>query len=151
MILGAAALALGAVYYAAVRPMAMAAGLASIDDQRFPALALALGSLPTLIHVLAFSLLTSAVGTTSAAGRAWTCAAWVAINALFELGQRETVARVLATQLDQWCGAMVSCSRTGQYFVRGTFDFMDIAAGALGGLVAYTILTHTVCHAERAS
>jgi hypothetical protein len=143
MILGAAALALGAFYYTSVRPLAIAAGLTSNDAQRLPVLALALGSLPTLIHVLAFSLLTGAVGTTSAAGRAWTCAVWAAINALFELGQRESVARVLATRLDDWCGNVSVCTRTGQYFMRGTFDFTDIAAGALGGLLAYTILKNT--------
>ena len=149
--MGAATLALGAVYYLSVRPMAVAVGLASIDAQRLPLLALALGSLPTMLHVLAFSLLTSSFGSRRAASHAWNCAAWVGINALFEIGQHELVARVLAAKLDSWCGATIACARTGQYFAQGTFDFTDIAAGALGGLLAYKILKYTDRHAENLS
>jgi hypothetical protein len=128
--------------------MAVAAGLISNDAQRVPVLALALGSLPTLIHVLAFSLLAGALNARTPASHASICATWAGINALFEIGQNAVVARLLAAQLDRWCGAMTACVRASQYFIRGTFDWMDIVAGTLGGVLAYKILSDADRHAE---
>ena len=148
---GAATLALGAVYYFSVRPMAISAGFASIDAQGLPVLALALGSLPTFLHVLAFSLLTGALNGMPASSRAWNCAVWAGVNAVFEIGQHETVARVLVVQLYSWCGTTIACARTSQYFAHGTFDIADLIAGSLGGLLAYTILNNSARHAESVS
>lgn len=148
MFLGAATLAIGAAYYLAVRPQAVAAGLASFDKQGSVVAALTLGSLPTFLHVLAFSLFGGALSAPFASNRAWVCIAWVGVNALFEVGQHAAVVRVLATHAHDWCGHINACARTGQYFSRGTFDFTDIAAGALGGLVAYTILNSRDRRAE---
>jgi hypothetical protein len=149
-LIGVSTLAAGAVYYLSVRPMAIAAGFASTDAQRLPVIAIALGSLPTFLHVLAFSMLTGALGE-SASSRIRSCTAWAGVNALFEVAQHATVARLLAEKLDLWCGEYFVCARTGQYFLRGTFDIADIAAGALGGLLAYTILKCRSHHAESVS
>lgn len=151
MVLGAATLALGAVYYLSVRPMAIAAGFASIDSQQPPIVVLALGSLPTFLHVLAFSMLTGALGASAESSRAWACIAWASVDGLFEFGQHEIVARLLVAQLDLRCGTNFVCARSGQFFLHGTFDIADIAAGALGGLLAYTILKYPIRHAESAS
>ncbi len=148
--IGVATLGLGAVYYLSIRPLAIAAGFASSDAQLLPILALALGSIPTFLHVLAFSMLAGALGE-SASDRIRSCTGWVGVNALFEVGQHATVARLLVKTLDRWCGEYFVCARTGQYFLRGTFDSADIAAGALGGLLAYIILKCRSRHAESVS
>lgn len=137
---GAAALVFGAIYYAALRPAATAAGLASSDAAGAPVLATVLGALPTFLHVSAFALLTGAVAACGARGRAWLCASWVGIDALFEIGQHVAIGPTLAAQLGQWCGALSACTRTGRFFAQGTFDTADLVAGILGGLAAYALL-----------
>ncbi len=135
-----AALAFGAAYYAGLRPAATTAGFASTGSSWGPVVTTILGSLPTFLHAGAFALLTSVVGTMSARGRAWTCASWVGIDALFEVGQHAALGPTLAVQLEYWCGAMNACTRAGRFFAQGTYDPADVVAGVLGGLAAYGLL-----------
>lgn len=98
-----------------------------------------LGSAPSFLHACAFSLLTAvAAGSTRYAA---ICAAWAGINALFELGQHPTVAPALIAALPDWFAQVPLLDRVGAFFGGGTFDRTDMAAAALGALVAWYWLT----------
>jgi hypothetical protein len=88
-----------------------------------------LGWLPTFSHVFAFALLTYL-----ALGRRHlllACLLWVAVNALFELGQAlpaDTV-RLLPDFLN-----------LHTYFIHGVFDPLDLLACAAGGGAAWVLI-----------
>lgn len=96
--------------------------------------------LPSFLHVLAFTLLTVAIlRPRSRGGIAAVAGAWCATNVLFEIGQHTLIARLIAASLPAWFGHVALLENVGPYFLRGTFDYADIAAAVAGGSVAYLI------------
>lgn len=123
--LGGALLVLGGLFYLLVRPVGFGAQW--------------LGAAPTLLHVVALSLL---MGATTAPGRRGAiviCATWVGVNALFELGQAPAAAAAISNWLGVHCDAF-ACRRSAQFFLRGTFDVLDLVAALLGGGIAWRLL-----------
>lgn len=91
------------------------------------------GHLPTFLHPLVFILITAAVL------RPWPrllpaiCAAWFAIECLFELGQ-------MVAAVPSWFDSVPMLRITADYFTRGTFDPLDILSIGLGTVIAYPIV-----------
>lgn len=98
-------------------------------------------SLPSFLHVYAFSLLTAAVTTTRAP--ATIAGAWCATELLFELGQHPAIAPAIAAAMPAWFSAIPLLENIGPYFVRGTFDPADISATIAGALIAYLTIIFT--------
>lgn len=105
-----------------------------------------LGSMPTLLHVFAFSLLTIGIAGLSGFGaRLGFTALWVAVNALFELAQ--------AVDHAAFARALDTLSMGGSAFERfvtdGVFDMRDIWGGVVGGGLAMLVSSITTSKEER--
>jgi hypothetical protein len=126
ILLAFAALALGAATYLALRPPPLLMDALSLrSDYRRSAhhdLRWLIGSLPSLLHVYAFSLLTVPL-LQRQMERAVVVAAsfWVVVNVLFEVGQAASLKSFWAEfALDGGAGLLVG------YFLFGTFDWNDV-------------------------
>jgi len=95
------------------------------------------GWLPGFVHVYAFGLLTAAVLGTTRRAALTGCALWWLIDSLFELGQHPGLSPYLAAATPAWFDGIPFLENTGAYFARGTFDYADLAAIALGALAAW--------------
>ena len=130
---GALALAAGVLYDAGARGA----------EPLTPALGAWGGSLPTLLHSAAFALLALAVSAPWPRLAPWVCSGWLALEAGFELLQRDGTARVLEA-------ALPSAPSWLRAYLDGTFDPLDVLAAAAGALLAFLIATCTMADAEDA-
>ncbi len=105
------------------------------------------GQLPGFIHVYAFGLLTAAALTPTRRFALLSCAAWWAIDSLFEAGQHPAFSPAIAAALPRWFEGFPYLENTGPYFARGTFDPLDLAAIAVGAVAAYGTLV--IMHMRR--
>jgi hypothetical protein len=96
--------------------------------------------LPSAVHPFAFGLLSAALLPVQGAARPAACVAWALVNALFELGQHPLVIARVAHALQATEGPPWLIRPLSNYFVRGTFDVGDLAATALGALLALGLL-----------
>jgi hypothetical protein len=138
--LASAALALGLLVYALDRPPGSAYflpadwSLAANHSRWFGRLG---GYVPEFAHVYAFSLLTVIVL------GAWrklalpSCAAWWAIDSLFEIGQHAAISPHIAAAVPRWFDGIPFLENAAPYFLRGTFDPWDLVAIAFGALAAF--------------
>ncbi|MEJ2406094.1 MAG: hypothetical protein P8171_17690 [Candidatus Thiodiazotropha sp.] len=101
----------------------------------------ACGSLPSLLHVYAFILI-SAYVLQPVTGRQLVtlCLGWFSIEILFEIGQIDSVATLIQPHLPSWSEQLPLASIMDNFLLRGTFDPMDILFTALGTLAAYGLL-----------
>lgn len=96
--------------------------------------------LPTFVHTLAFILITAAIL------RPWPqqlpaiCATWFVIECLFELGQLAPFDNHLATAVPAWFDSVPVLEFTTDYFIRGTYDPLDILSIGLSALIAYPLV-----------
>jgi len=97
-------------------------------------------SVPSFLHVLAMALLTAAFAPPTRRGALVLCAAWVAINWLFESGQHAGLAKPIYQWLQAQCGEWPACHRSALFFRNGTFDTLDLVAAAAGGVCAWLLL-----------
>jgi len=96
--------------------------------------------LPSFVHPFAFSLFTAAALPSRWAPRYGACIAWFAVNAAFEVGQHPLVRSHVATALDEGFGHAALVQPLANYFLRGTFDVIDIVGAALGAVAAAVVL-----------
>ena len=119
-----AVLAMGALVYSLERPadsvLFLPAALSLHDGQTYlpPLLG---GPLPSFLHSLAFSLMTAAMLGPGPRNAALACAAWAAINTLFEFSQYPLFANLTGVGM------------------AGIFDPLDLMAALLGALAAFGI------------
>lgn len=143
--LGASALLLGVWVYAADRPAARTYFLPEgLDLHPGGALFGPLGQhLPTLLHVLGFCLLTAALLRVGWRGALAICGGWLLVDGLFEIGQHEAIAPVLARWTPDWFAHVPVLENTASYFLRGRFDPLDLASIALGAALALALILVT--------
>lgn len=131
-LLALAALALGTLVYALDR----GAGTAVLWPRALtrqggsPVFGAVGGSLPSLAHAFAFSLLSALALPWRRAWQAGACAGWAVVDALFEIGQHRALSGPLGELLPP----------IAAYLRRGTFDPLDVAAGCVGAALAYMLL-----------
>jgi len=97
-------------------------------------------SLPSFVHVFAFSVLTTALLGASRRVAIAACAGWALVNAAFEFGQHPLIAARLSQLTPSWFGNIPILARTQGYFLYGTFDPLDLLFIALGALSAYLLM-----------
>ena len=104
-------------------------------------------SLPTFIHVFAFILITTGLLSPNKRGCLITCACWFTIDCVFELGQRfySYPLKILPESF----ASVPFLENTKNYFLYGTFDFIDLAAIFIGTIIAYFVLLSTIEIKER--
>lgn len=138
---GCCALAMGLLVYAADRDPARAQWWPALARLGTDPLFGALGHwLPSFVHPFAFSLFTAAALPRAAAPGYAACAAWWAVNVVFELGQQAQISAGLSGALLRAFGPTGLAQALSNYFVRGSFDAGDIVAATAGALAAAALL-----------
>jgi len=138
---GSLGLALGVLVYATDRDNAHA--------MLFPAFAtLATGPvfgvvgpwLPSFVHPFAFSLLTAAAVHRSASPAYAACAAWWAVNMVFEFAQHPQLSGRFVESVKGLFGQTWLSRALANYSLRGSFHVDDLVAATAGVLVAAGVL-----------
>jgi hypothetical protein len=99
-------------------------------------------SLPSLIHVFSFILITAGFLCCQKKGCIIICACWFFTGAFFELGQKFKT--LSSKMVPDWFSGIPLLENTKNYFVLGTFDINDLTAIALGTILAYFALSITI-------
>jgi hypothetical protein len=99
------------------------------------------GSLPAFVHVFSFILITAGILSCNRRGYRIICLSWFLLDAAFEVGQHFTAWP--SKIIPHWFAGIPFLENTERYFLHGTFDFLDLAAIALGSIIAYGILLRT--------
>lgn len=100
--------------------------------------------LPTFVHVYAFILLTAAVISPAPRQGVGICVLWAVIDSAFELAQIDVIAQAIAAHVPAWFKGVPFLENTAAYFLRGTFDILDLVSIAAGALAAYLTITITI-------
>jgi hypothetical protein len=133
-------LAVGCLFYAAFRPADSVYFLPqafSLYNNYIGSLGRIGNSLPSFIHVLAFSLLTASIVKRSQKNILQVCIFWVLVNLVFEAGQHSAISLNIVQQLPVWFEHIPVLENSANYFIHGRFDIWDLFAAFLGGLIAY--------------
>jgi hypothetical protein len=99
-------------------------------------------SLPTFIHVLAFSLITAGLIAAQKGGYVLVCLAWFIIDVLFEVAQ--AFGEVIILTVPDWFSNFLFLENSKNYFLHGRFDYLDLISITLGSVAAYTLLILTI-------
>jgi hypothetical protein len=89
---------------------------------------------------MAFSLLTAAVLGSGSRPAYGACAAWWAIDVLFELAQHPRLNALVADGISHLAGPSWVAQLFSDYALRGTFDVGDVIAATAGALAAAGVL-----------
>ena len=98
-------------------------------------------SLPEFIHVFSFILITAGLIFCQKRGYLIICFGWFLIDCAFELCQRFNAWP--SKIIPDWFAGIPFLENTENYFLQGNFDFIDLAAIALGTAIAYFVLLTT--------
>ena len=98
-------------------------------------------NLPSFFHVVSFILLTAGLFSLRTKGYIIVCVSWMVVDCAFELGQKYSALPLRI--IPEWFTGIPFLENTKSYFLHGTFDFLDLAAIALGSILAYSILLRT--------
>jgi len=137
---GTLVLGLGGLVYVTVRApdgvwwMPAMSGISVVWSEPFAGLS---GSLPSFLHTAGLALLITGILGIRGTGAAWACAAWTAVELLFEIGQTVPVRNWLLPLLPSPQGAAWGWAVVRGYFVHSTFDPFDLVAAVFGGTTAY--------------
>ena len=118
-------------------------GLNPYRIEYLPKILVSIGnSLPTFIHVFAFSLLSAGLIATQKRGYALVCLAWFIIDVLFEIAQ--VYGKVIIPAIPEWFSNFLFLENTKNYFLHGRFDYLDLFSISFGSLAAYFFLVFTI-------
>lgn len=95
--------------------------------------------LPSFFHVFAFAMLTACFVTLTKRACFLICLFWLLLDSAFELGQG--FPELAVSLVPGFFGKLPLLDTAGPYFVNGTFDYLDLAAIALGAVTAWLTLT----------
>jgi hypothetical protein len=98
-------------------------------------------SLPEFIHIFSFILITAGLIFCNKRGYLIICLSWFLVDSAFELGQKFNTWSSSITP--DWFTGIPFLENTKNYFLQGTFDFIDLAAIAFGTLIAYFVISAT--------
>jgi len=98
-------------------------------------------SLPAFIHIFSFIVITAGLIFCRKKGYLIICLSWFLIDCAFEMGQKYSTwsSRIIP----DWFAGIPFLENTKNFFLQGTFDFIDLAAIALGTVIAYLVLLIT--------
>ena len=98
-------------------------------------------SLPEFVHVLSFILITAGLISYQKRGYLIICLSWFLIDCAFELAQKYNTWFLKA--IPDWFLGIPFLENTENYFIQGTFDFIDVVAIVFGTVMAYFVLLTT--------
>ena len=147
ILIGALGLLFGSLVYLIDRPpdqtyFVYSTGINISLYSTFPNLFGLIGnSLPAFIHVFSFILITAGLISFQKRGYRIICLSWLLVDCAFELGQKYKSLPLKI--IPDWVEGIVFLENTRNYFLQGTFDFIDLAVIALGAVIAYFVLLTT--------
>ena len=98
-------------------------------------------SLPDLLHVFSFIMLTAGLLSWRKRGALVICLGWFSIDSIFELFQKFNMLPLRI--IPEWFRGIPFLENTENYFTQGTFDLLDLIAISLGTVIAYFVLLAT--------
>ena len=98
-------------------------------------------SLPDLLHVFSFILITAGLLSYKKKWYIIICLGWFSLDIAFELGQKFNSLPLKI--IPDWFKGIPFLENSKNYFYRGTFDIYDVIAIIIGTLIAYFILLIT--------
>ena len=98
-------------------------------------------SLPDFLHVFSFILITAGLFSCKRGGYVIICLSWFFVDSAFELCQKFN--KLPLKIIPDCFEGIPFLENTKNYFLQGTFDFLDLAAIAFGTLIAYFVLLTT--------
>jgi len=114
----------------------------NLKDSLSPGYILIGNSLPTFIHVIAFTVMTAGIITRQKRGYVNVCLFWFAVDCLFEVGQG--LDTKIVEIIPGWFSDIIFLENIKSYFLQGSFDYLDIFSIALGSFVSYVFLITTM-------
>ncbi|MFP4444979.1 MAG: hypothetical protein ACLFPD_01870 [Desulfosudaceae bacterium] len=96
--------------------------------------------LPHLAHVMAFTFLTAGILNCGKRCSAMVTLFWLFVNLAFELGQK--YGTLAAGLVPNSMAEVLLLDKTRNYFLRGTYCPLDMAAVGVGALLAYLLLIY---------
>ena len=99
-------------------------------------------SLPSFVHVFSFILITAGFLNCQKKGCIIICVCWFLTDVSFELGQKFMVSS--SSMVPNWFSGIAYLENSKKYFLSGTFDLNDLAAIALGTILAYFALSISI-------
>ena len=98
-------------------------------------------SLPTFIHVFAFILITAGIIARHKRGYLIVTITWFVIDTLFELGQGFNY--IIIPLIPNWFEKILLVENTRDFFLQGSFDYLDLFSIAAGSFMSYLLLIKT--------
>ena len=98
--------------------------------------------LPAFVHVFSFILITAGLLSCGKRGCLIICLSWFLVDCAFELGQKFKIWS--SNMVPDWFEGIPFLESSKNYFLLGTFDFLDLTAIAFGALMAYLVLLTTM-------
>lgn len=147
ILIGVAGLVLGSIVYLIDRPpdqtyFVYSSNINLTLFNTIPKLFGVIGnSLPDFLHVFSFILITAGLIYCQKRGYFIICLSWFLVDTTFEVGQKFTTWP--SQIIPDWFAGIPFLENTENYFLRGTFDFIDLAAIAFGTAMAYFVLLTT--------
>ncbi len=147
VLIGLAVLALGSLVYLVDRPPEQTYFVYTCPFgislfKTFPNLFGLVGnSLPAFIHPFSFILITAGLVSCQKRGCIIICACWFFTDIAFELGQKFN--SLVLKIIPGWFAGIPFLENTKNYFLYGTFDFIDLAAVTIGVVTACFLVLAT--------
>jgi hypothetical protein len=112
-------------------------------NKTLPTLFGSLGNnLPSFIHTFSFILLTVGLMAFQKNGIIIISLSWFFVDCVFEIGQKmKTLCSMI---IPDWFAKIPFLENTENYFLQGTFDYSDLAAIAMGAVVAWIVSINTM-------
>ena len=99
-------------------------------------------SLPAFLHVFSFIVITAGLIFCNKRGYLIICLSWFLVDSAFEVGQKFTTWST--SIIPDWFAGIPFLENTENYFLQGTFDFIDLGAISVGALAGYCVLLCTM-------
>jgi len=147
ILIGTAGLLIGILVYLVDRPPDQTYFIykSSIDISLYNTLPNIFGTignnLPTFIHVFSFILITAGLISCQKRGYLVICISWFVVDIAFELGQKYQLFAINIIP-DLFAGIPI-IENTENYFLKGTFDHLDLISISIGSALAYFLLSVT--------
>jgi hypothetical protein len=138
---GLMAMAVGLLVYLIDRDPSHAALIPAVEALAGSSLFGVLGQwIPSFVHPFAFSLFTAATYPSRASAGYSACAAWWAVNVVFEVVQYPGINWAVAEAAEGELGRAWPARLLSNYVLRGTFDVGDLIAATVGAVGAAGVL-----------
>ena len=103
-------------------------------------------SLPSLVHVFSFILITAGFFNCQKKGCIIICVCWFLTDVIFELGQKFKA--FSSSILPNWFSGVPFLENSKNFFLSGRFDVNDVIAITFGTIFAYFALSITIKRGE---